>query len=173
MKKALIVLMLMALLSGCAAQETFETVEDLIPVQPVASPQQFYVSLPQEAASPTFREDGNGELYVCSGYTISKQILESGDMEKTLMHLSGKKSEELQLMKTKQTTCDRYDFVWTAAGEEGLQLGRACILDDGNFHYTLSVMAEEETAGQLQETLQDMFSTCKLLDPQVNLRTGS
>ena len=173
MKKILAVLMMTAFLCGCAAQETFETVEDLIPVQPVASPQQFYVSLPEETASPTLQEDDGGELYVCDGYTISKQVMDSGDMEKTVRYLTGKASEELQLMKTQKETYDRYDFVWTAAGEEGLHLGRACILDDGNFHYTLSVMAEEETAGELQTTLQEMFASCKLLEPEINLRTGS
>lgn len=173
MKKVLTLLMMAVLLSGCGAQETFETVEDLIPVQPVASPQQLYITLPEEAASPTFREENGGEIYVCDGYTITSQILESGDLEKTLTHISGKTSEDLQLIKTKQDTCDRYDFVWTSAGEEGLQLGRACILDDGDFHYTLTVMAREETAGQLRETIQELFDSCSLLDPEVNLRTGS
>lgn len=173
MKKILTVLMIAALLCGCGAQETFETVEDLIPVEPVASPQQFYISLPEEAVSPTFQDDDSAELYVCSGYTISKQITESGDLEKTLKNLTGKTAEELQIMKTQTDFYDRYDFVWTAAGEDGLQLGRACILDDGNFHYALSVMAEEDTAGELQPTIQEMFGSCKLLDPEVNLRTGS
>ena len=173
MKKVLLVLMLAALLCGCGTQETFETVEDLIPVLPVASPQQFYVSLPEEAAEPTFQGENGWELYVCNGYTISKQVMDSGDLEKTIQNLTGKSGEELQVMKTKQETCDRYDFVWTAAGEEGLQLGRACILDDGNYHYALTVMAEEETAGQLQQTIQELFDSCKLLDSQVNLRTGS
>ena len=173
MKKILTVLMIAVLLCGCGAQETFETVEDLMPVEAVASPRQFCISLPEEAASPTFREDDSVELYVCSGYTISKQITESGDWEKTLQEVTGKRSEELQILKTQTETCDRYDFGWTAAGEEGLQLGRACILDDGNFHYALSVMAEEETAGKLQPTIQEMFATCKLIDPQVNLHTGS
>ena len=173
MKKILAVLMIAALLCGCGAQETFETVEDLIPVEPVASPQQFYISLPEEAVSPTFQEDDSAEMYVCSGYTISKQITESGDLEKTLKNLTGKTAEELQIIKTQTDFYDRYDFVWTAAGEDGLQLGRACILDDGNFHYALSVMAEEDTAGELQPTMQEMFNSCKLLDPDINLRTGS
>lgn len=173
MKKILTVLMIAVLLCGCGAQETFETVADLIPVEPVASPQQFYISLPEEAASPTFQDDNSAELYVCSGYTISKQITESGDLEKTLKDITGKSAEELQLIKTQMNTCDRYDFVWTAAGEDGLQLGRACILDDGNFHYAVSVMAEETAVGELQPTLQEMFASCKLLDPEVNLRTGS
>ena len=173
MKKVLTVLMIAALLCGCGAQETFETVEDLIPVEPVVSPQQFYISLPEEAVSPTFSDDGSAELYVCSGYTISKQITQSGDLERTLKELTGKTGEDLQIIKTQTDTCNRYDFVWTAAGEDGLQLGRACILDDGNFHYAVSVMAEEEVSGELQPTLQDMFASCKLLDPEINLRTGS
>ena len=173
MRKILAVLMIAGLLCGCGTQETFETVEDLIPVEPVASPQQFYISLPEEAVSPTFQEKNGAELYVCSGYTISKQITESGDLEKTLKELTGKTTEELQLMKTQTDNYDRYDFVWTAAGEDGLQLGRACILDDGKFHYALSVMAEEDTAGELQPTMQELFNSCKILDPDVNLHTGS
>jgi len=173
MKKVLVFLLVALLLVGCGAEETFETVEDILPVEPVAAPQQFFASLPEEAAAPTFQDDSGGELYVCKDYTISKQILESGDLEKTIKTLTGKSSEELQVIKTMQETYDRYDFVWTAAGEDGLQTGRACILDDGNYHYTLSTMAEETKSGALRQTFQDMFDSCKLLDPDVNLSTGS
>lgn len=173
LKKVLIVLMMAVLLCGCTAGQTFETVEDVIPVQPVAAPQQFYVSLPEEAATPTFTEDNAGQLYVCDSYTVSKLILESGDFRATVRQLTGKEPEELQIIKTKHNNCDRYDFVWTAAGEDGLQLGRACVLDDGNYHYALTVMAAEERSGELQQTLQEVFASCKLLDPEVNLRTGS
>lgn len=173
MKKLLVILFVVLLLTGCGEQETFETVEDMIPVQPVASPQQFFVSLPDGAAAPTFQDETGGELYVCQGYTISKQILESGDLEKTVQTLSGCPKEELQILKTVWGEYDRYDFVWTAAGEDGLQLGRACILDDGNYHYTLSTLTEEACAGELRQTLSDMYESCTLLDPEVNLRTGS
>ena len=164
--------MLTAFLTGCGSKETFEVVEDIIPVEPVAAPQQLYFHLPEEAAAPTFQDDTD-EIYVCNGYTVSKQIMDSGDLEKTVKTISGKSQQEVQLIKTIQPTCDRYDFVWTAAGEDGLQLGRACILDDGNYHYTVTVMAQEESAGALRETVQEMFDSCGLLDPEVNLRTGS
>ena len=173
MKKVVVFLFLAILLSGCKAQETFEVIEDMLPVEPVAVPQQFFVSLPEEAAAPTFRDDAGSELYVCQGYTISKQILESGDLEKTVKALTGKSQEELQVIKTMTESWDRYDFVWTSAGEDGLQLGRACILDDGNYHYTLSTLAEEDVAGNLQEVFGDMYDSCNLLDPDVNLSTGS
>jgi len=172
MKKLLVLLLLTTMLSGCGAEQTFEVVEDGIPVEPVVSPQQFFVSLPDEAVTPTF-QDESGEIYVCQDYTISKQIMESGDLERTVTTLTGQSLEDIQLIKTFDENCDRYDLVWTAAGEEGLQLGRACILDDGNFHYTLSTLAEETQAGQLRDTLQDMYDSCKLLDPAINLSTGS
>lgn len=172
MKKLFVLLLITSMLLGCGAEETFEVVEDVIPVEPVAVPQQFFVSLPDEAVTPTFQGDGE-ELYVCQGYTISKQIQDSGDMEKTVNTLTGHSQEDIQIIKTFYDNCDRYDLVWTAAGEEGLQLGRACILDDGNYHYILSTLAGEDTAGQLRDTFQDMYDSCKLLDPDVNLSTGS
>ena len=172
MKKLLVLLLLMSMLLGCGAEETFEVVEDVIPVEPVAVPMQFFVSLPDDAVTPTFQDDTE-ELYVCQGYTISKQIIESGDMEKTVNNLTGQSQEDIQIIESFGNNCDRYDLIWTAAGEEGLQIGRACIFDDGNYHYILSTLAEEETAGQLKDELQDMYDSCKLLDPDVNLSTGS
>ena len=172
MKKVFVLFLLTVLLTGCGSQETFETVEDIIPAEPVAVPQQFFVSLPDGAATPTF-QDENGELYVCQDYTISKQIAESGDVAKTIKSLTGQSQEDLQVIKTIHDAYDRYDFVWTAAGEEGLLLGRACILDDGNYHYCLSTQTQEESAGELRQTMQDLFDSCKLLDPDINLSTGS
>lgn len=173
MKKLWILLLPALMLIGCAAQETFETVEDVLPAEPAAAYQQFVMSIPEEAAAPTFQDDNGGAIYVCQGYTISRQTFESGDLEKTVKALTGKSTEELQIIKTAQETYDRYDFVWTSVGEEGLQLGRACILDDGNYHYTLSTLAGEQEAGNLQKTFSDMYDSCRLLAPDVNLRTGS
>ena len=172
MKKVFALLFAMICLTGCKAQETFETVEDIIPAEPVAAPKQFFVSLPDDAVTPTF-QDKSGEIYVCQDYSITKQIAESGDLAKTIRDLTGQTQEDLQVIKTIHDMFERYDFVWTATGEEGLQLGRACILDDGNYHYTLSTMTREERAGALRQTIQDVFDSCKLLDPEVNLSTGS
>lgn len=172
MRKLVLLFSLALLLAGCGVQETFETVDDVLTVAPTATPQQFFVSLPEDAATPTFQDD-TGELYVCQDFTVSKQILEGGDLEKTVQNLTGKSQEELQVIKTVHEDWDRYDLVWTSAGEDGLQVGRACILDDGNYHYILSTMAEEEKAGQLREVFQDMYDSCKLLDTDINLSTGS
>ena len=173
MKIWIVLCTLVMLLTGCGAQETFETVQDIMPVEPVASPQQFFVNLPEDTAAPTFQDGDREELYVCRDYCISKQILDGGDLQKTLMSVTGKDQSELELLKTRAENWDRDDFVWTSAGEEGLQLGRACILDDGNFHYVLSVMAQEESAGAVRQTIADMLDSCSLLDPELDLSIGS
>jgi DNA-binding transcriptional LysR family regulator len=142
-------------LSGCGAEETFETVADVIQEVPVMAARQFYVSLPEEAATPTFQDEAQ-QLYVCEDYTISKQIFSGGDLEKTVNSVTGMKTSDLQILKTVHDTYDRYDFVWTAAAEEGLQVGRASIYDDGNYHYVLTALAAEETAGNLRLEIQDM-----------------
>ena len=111
MKKLIVLCLLAALLTGCKAQETFETVEDLPVVETTAVAQQFFVALPEDAATPTFQSDTE-ELYVCQDYTISKQILESGDLERTFQTLTGKNREDLEVIQTAQETHDRYDFVW-------------------------------------------------------------
>ncbi|MBR2421681.1 MAG: hypothetical protein IKB09_04950 [Oscillospiraceae bacterium] len=172
MKRILLLLLLAAFLTGCGAKETFEVVEDIIPAEPVLAAKQFFVSLPDEAVTPTFQTDSE-ELYVCADYTISKQILPSGDTERTITAVTGMTSEELEVIKTTHAAYDRYDLVWTAAGEDGPQLGRACIFDDGNYHYVLTTLSGEETAGRLRQEMQQMYDSCKLLDPDINLSTGS
>ena len=173
MKKICVWLFLMIFLCGCRAEPTWETVEDIVPVEVLPVAQQLYVPLPDSASQPTFREEASGELYLCDGYTLTKQITESGDLSKTVESICGMDSDQLQIMKTIQNDQDRYDFVWTSAGEDGLQLGRACILDDGAYHYIVSTMTSEEESARLREEWQDIFSCCRLISPTANLSTGS
>ena len=173
MKKVLSLLMTAALLTGCGAQETFETVEDMIPVQPVAARQQFYAQLPEDAAAASFSGEDTGELYLCDSGTVTKQVFPAGDLENTLRSVTGQSKDTLQLLQTTQQECLRYDFVWTAAGETELELGRGCILDDGNYHYVLTAMTPESKAQAVRESWEDMFASCCLLDPGVDLNTGS
>ena len=173
MKKCILILMLLCMLSGCAAPEVYETVSDTLETTPAAKPMQMILDMPQEAAQPTLQKETTEKLYHCDGYTLSLQTLAGGDLEKTLKTVTGRSREELTVMETLADHGSRYDCVWTAAGETGLQLGRACVLEDGNYHYVLSVMAPEEETGRLREVRQNLFETCRLVDGDKNLNTGS
>ena len=57
--------------------------------------------------------------------------------------LSGYEKDQLTLVQTQSGDAKRYDFVWVSAGENGERLGRGVILDDGQYHYCMSVLRDE------------------------------
>ena len=59
----------------------------------------------------------------------------------------------------------RYDFVWASAGENGDMLGRAVILDDGNYHYCLSVQRPADPEKTSQVVWSQVFQSFSLADP--------
>ena len=76
-------------------------------------------------------------------------------------------------METTWEDVKRYDFVWAAAGEHGQQVCRACILDDGAYHYVMSASADEADAGALQSVWRELFNSYRLVSPDFPLYTGS
>lgn len=172
MKKFVLLLMMLVFLTGCGKQYTMETVSD-VPVQPVAAPMhQILVELPKEAAAPTMETEA-GKLYVCDNFTVSQQTLAGGDLAKTIKSVSGFDRDTLKIMHTNWENAKRYDFVWTAAGEGETQVCRACILDDGNYHYVLTATADASEGGQLQSVWRQMFDSFRLVSSEMPLDTGS
>ena len=163
MKKLWAVLILGALLTGCSAKETFETVSDLLDVPVMAQMQQLELSIPDEAAVPSMEDTEAGRLYLCDGYTLTVQTMDAGDLDRTLRQLTGYEKSQLTLMQTKRDGVDRYECVWSAAGENGDQIGRVIILDDGGYHYSVTAMAPADDAGQLTATWQKIFDSAKLV----------
>lgn len=156
MKKVWIVMVLMTLLTGCGAAQTFETVDDVYSPQEAPEPKQVSLTLPEDAAAQTMESD-QGTLYFCDGYEIMVETLSGGDINSTLKNLTGFSRDALTVMETSVSDVTRYECVWTAAGEAGDQVGRAVILDDGSYHYCLSVMAHSNDAGSLQESWQELL----------------
>ena len=129
------------------------------------------VNLPDGAVTTTGQI---GEtLYECDGYTVVLQTLEGGDLNRTVQAVTGYPADRLQLIQWSKDGVKRYDGVFTAAGEESLQVGRTCILDDGGYHYALTTLASEELSGQLQEQWKELYATLRLVDAQMDLNTGS
>ena len=161
MKRIIIMGFLLFMLSGCAAQETFETVSDVYSPQSSPMPASVEFLLPKDAAAPVFHSDG-GKLYFCKGYEIMVETLESGDLNRTVATLTGFDADSLTILDTGNTQPQRYECVWTAAGEGGDQVGRMVILDDGSYHYCISFTALANDAGSLQETWQEIASSFQL-----------
>ena len=161
MKKRIAIVCLALLLSGCGKTETFETVADEWVQQVMAEPASVSLYLPPEAATPVL-ESGEGAVYDCGEYAICRQDLPAGDLSATVQSVTGYSLEELTMLETKQGDAKRYDFVWVSASEEGEQVGKGCILDDGNYHYVVTVLGDADTANDYQEVWQDILSSFSL-----------
>lgn len=162
MKKLLAVLALGFILTGCGGQKTLETVLDVYePV--VAQSRQLELALPEEAALATIGGADTGKLYLCDGYCVTVQTVQAGDLDNTIRNATGFSREYLTLMETQVEDVTRYDCAWTAAGEGGDQTCRGVILDDGCYHYVITVMADAQKAGDLTDTWKEILSSAKLV----------
>ena len=155
MKKLGIVLLALLLLSGCGKQTVFEKVEDLLE-EPYVEARRVSARLPKDAAVPVSGQDG-GALYVCDGYSVTIQTLEGGDLDQTLRTVTGFPREKLQLLEQTQGEVKRYDCAWSCAGEGGDLVCQGVVLDDGCYHYVLTVMME---AGRAKEVRQEVNALC-------------
>lgn len=163
MKKFLAILGLCLLLGGCASQETFETLLDAYEVSVMAELRQVELALPEDAVIETFEQEDVGKLYLCDGYSVAVQTMGSGDLNKTLYEATGFREEQLAIMKTKRGDVTRYDYTWCAAGEVEEQICRGVLLDDGSYHYVVTVMADASKAGELTATWQHILDSAKLV----------
>ncbi len=163
MKKILFLLVMIVLFSGCGAQQTFETVSDVPSAQTIAQ-KQVVLQLPEDASVTVMENDNADRLYLFEDYTLTVQTLPSGNLDQTLLELTGFSQDTLTLMKTSAGDIDRYETVWTAAAEAGDHVGRVLVIDDGQYHYAISVMAEASRAGELNDTWQEIFSSVMLAD---------
>ena len=159
MKRWGCICLLVILLSGCKAEETLETVSDEWIVPVMAQPREISVRMPEDLVLPVLEQEGR-QLYMGPNYEIMLETMAAGDLQATIRNLSGYEQEQLTILETDQGEWNRYEFVWTAAGEQGHRLGRAVILDDGDYHYCMSVLRDAE------ESLivwQDVFQSFSLI----------
>lgn len=162
MKRITIILLIpVLLLCGCRAQETMETLADEILVPAAAEMHQILVVLPSQAASPTV-ESGADRLYQCDTYDIRVQTMEGGDLNATLQTLSGYERDALTVMEREKDGYACYEFVWVSAGETGELVGRGMILDDGNYHYCVSVLGDADWTVENQVYYQELFDSFTL-----------
>ncbi len=173
MKKLFILLPMIFLLAGCGSQETFETVMDVQEEPVVPSAQQIMLDLPENTQTPVLQSQEMGTIYFCDNFFITVQTVESGDLDGTLRNCTGFSKDQLRVIETQVDGLKRYECVWSAAGEGQEQVGRICILDDGNYQYVLTTMADAEDAGELQKTWRQLFDSMRLLPADLNLDTAS
>lgn len=160
MKRILLVLLMSLLLAGCAEAELGETVADVWQeAVTVAAPRETRLELPGEAVACAMESD-TGRLYFGDGYEVMVQTLSSGDLDATIRSLTGFDREDITVLQS-QSDPKRWEFAWASAGEGGERLGRGVVLDDGNYHYCLTVLQDADD-GDCQIIWSQVFNSFEL-----------
>ena len=162
MKQYLWILVLCLMLSGCGSEPTFETVADVWVEPAMAQPKQMRVDIPGEAALPAMEQDSN-RLYLGSDYEITLQTCPAGDLQSTIEQVSGFEESRLTVLETDVNGLSKAEFVWVSLGEQGEQLGRCVILDDGSYHYCLSVLRQADATSDSQINWDQVFTSFTLV----------
>ncbi len=162
MKKLWLVLLVALLLTGCSGKQSMETITDSFDVPTVSVMKKLEVELPSQFSAPVMESQTAGKLYICDEYWVTVHTVAAGDLAQTVYSITGMKKDDLDILKTRQGEVKRYQWVWTSAGEEGVQVGRACVLDDGAYHYIVTAQASEAVAGDLQEQWQAIFASVSI-----------
>ena len=160
MKKCWLLLFCVLLLSGCSVKETFETVLDNHDISPAAYAVE--IAFPEEAVIPSMEASDGSKIYMCDDFTVTVQTLAGEDINQTFQEITGCPKEALTIMQTKKDGLDRYACAWSTAGEGEDQICRAVILDDGTYHYGVTVMANYSKAGELTEKWQEILDSVSL-----------
>ena len=161
MKRILLVLLMSLLLAGCAEAELGETVADVWQeAVTVAAPRETRLELPGEAVACAMESD-TGRLYFGDGYEVRVQTLSSGDLDATIRALTGFDREDITVLQS-QSDPKRWEFAWASAGEGGERLGRGVVLDDGNYHYCLTVLqdADDDDCQIIWSQVFNSFELC-------------
>lgn len=173
MKKIWVIPLIVLFLAGCGKNSILETVSDVPAAPVVAKMQRILVQLPTELSTPALQSEKEGTLYLCDDYSVVIHTVQSGDLEQTICNSTGMKKDDLQIMQTRQGSAKRYQWVWTANGENGIQVGRGCVLDDGAYHYILTTLADEAKVGQVQSAWREIFASFRLTTDREEISTGS
>lgn len=160
MKKVLCGMLAALFLMGCQPVGNLEKVEDIY-VDAPATAKSIQLALPKEAEVGAMT--GNfGTLYFCHGYEISTEITAAGNISETFATLTGFPLDSLAAVQTLQTGMRRYDCAWTAAGEAGEVVGKTVVLDDGSYHYCVTVTVPAKDAATYAEEINGLISSIQV-----------
>lgn len=154
--------LLALLLMGCGREKpAMETVADEWAAPVMASPRQVEARLPEGAIVPELQCD-ESQVYLCDDYDLILETRQAGDLSATVRAVTGMEPGELTMMRTQRDDVKRYDFVWSCAGENGEVIGRGAILDDGCYHYCMSVLRDADKIRKSQIVWSDVFGSFRL-----------
>ena len=119
------------------------------------------VDLPGDVLAPVLKTEGE-QVYLCQDYENIIETRSAGDLPATVEAISGFSPDEVTMVTSTQENQERHEFVWACVGEAGDRIGRAVILDDGSYHYCMSVLRDAKSQKVSQISWDDVFSSFRI-----------
>lgn len=157
MKKIGVMILLFFILTGCAATPTYETLGEILHEEVGGS-----TSRDVQFAVPADAER-MGDAYFCEDYYFEVQRVSAGDLDGAILAMCGFSQEDLTVMTAGIGDFRRYEWVWSATGDEGDVICRAALIDDGVNFYCLTAVAPAEKGGAVQESWNALFSSFSVI----------
>lgn len=159
MKRILVCVMAAAMLSGCAAEPVYETIGNAMEdTQPVAAPGTIELVLPEDAQMQVVEDEFGSKSYRIGDNEVWTQVRTGGDISATMEQVTGISAEALTVMEYQLMDMPCYELAWITATEEGMKVARTAVIDDGNYHYCVSLMMPEEKAESLGDSFSELLS---------------
>lgn len=167
-KYASLMIAVLGLLSlwGCSsgAAVTWETVTDSAEAAH-SEPARFTMVLPTPGDGVWLDELSEGPLRICSGahWMLAVEALEASSLDELLLELTGKTQDQLTIITSHDQGFPRYDLTWACGGEDGLELRRCAILDDGQHYYVATAFLNSDSPEALHRIVEACFSDILLV----------
>lgn len=155
MKRFCLVLMLSVVLCGCS-QKDYETRCAACVAEEATAPGIIGIYLPDELSAPVMSTVEGDKLYIADHYEVTLQTLNGGDIDATLKSCTGFDSSNLTVVETVKDGLKRYDSAFTSLGEGAQTVGRLTVLDDGKYHYVLTVTADRAHGVEMTAAWQQL-----------------
>ena len=146
---------------GCNGAESFEVLGDEIGEFPVAEPAKVELKIPEDGTLDVM-SGSDWQYYEGEHYQIILQTYPSGNLSQTLQNITGYNKDNLSVMEISGEGIDKFLCAWSAVSEEGELVGRCTVLDDGVYHYCLSVLVDAEVSGEIRDAVDAVFATYSL-----------
>ena len=164
MKRMIMISLLLALLTGCAAPQAIDvfTVDDEL-VQETAAPFSITFAVPTDAVLTVSSDDGLQKDYTAEDgrYSIRTEVRPGIDAKQAMLDMTGFSAEELSPIKTRRMGMTQYRFSWCSGDDGGVSICTGAVLEDQDACYCLSFSTPEGCSKEcraLQMQVMDSFS---------------
>lgn len=165
MKKCVVWVVVMLILTGCAAEPVYETIGDVCGnTEPVSSPGSIDFALPDGAQMQVLEDETDSKSYAVGNWEIWTQVHPGGDIQSTMEQVTGLSAQALTVIQRRVQDMACYEAAWSTTGEDGMKVGRTAVLDHGDYHYCISVMVPEEDASEVGDFFSQILDSVTISD---------